>query len=159
MLSQGEHNSTQWQGLTPALDNWLNERQQLLVDYCQIAGLSANKPTHSQQLPEQSVLNRFCQLMVDYVSAGHFEMFDLLATHDPDGEALKEKLFPQIMDTTEYALHFNDHYSDFVHTNDGSNGGFDNAVAKLGEMLAIRFELEDQLIQHLSDTHNQPHSN
>ena len=161
MQTPVEHNSSQWQGLTPAVNNWLNERQQLLVDYCQIAGLSANKIQQNQQLPDHSALNGFCQLMVDYVSAGHFEIFELLAAHDKQGEALKHKLFPEIMDTTEYALHFNDRYSDFNHEtdNESDNGDFDHAIAKLGEMLAVRFELEDQLIQHLSDLHTKPTPN
>lgn len=148
MLSQVEHAQKQWGGTHVAIDNWLAERQQLLVEYCQIAGLSSQKIAGQRGLPAVSQLSSFCEVLMDYISAGHFEIFDMLVAGDTEGEELRERLYPRLLSTTDDCLRFNDQLT-----------GSDNAeylalleaeIARLGEILADRFELEDRLIGHLS---------
>ncbi|MDM7859067.1 sigma D regulator [Alteromonas sp. ASW11-36] len=149
MLSQVEPAAARFTTINTTIDTWLNERQQLLIEYCAIAGLSGNKLESAQSLPTGNDVTQFCEIMMDYVSAGHFEIFDIMASEDPAGEELRNALYPSILETTDLALAFNDRYAD-VDTIDAP-AEFESMVAKLGENLAIRFELEDKLIQHLSD--------
>ncbi|WP_100657776.1 Rsd/AlgQ family anti-sigma factor [Alteromonas flava] len=149
MLSTTEHKTSRGYEVSVVLNNWLNERQQLWVDYCSIAGLTANKSSESSPLPSNRQLASFCELMMDYVSAGHFEIFDILASEDPNGEALRESLYPQLLKTTDQALEFNDAYGGVEEIINPAM--FERAVARLGETLAVRFELEDRIIQHLAE--------
>ncbi|WP_100643595.1 sigma D regulator [Alteromonas facilis] len=150
MLSQAEYETNRFYDVNSVLNNWLNERQQLWVEYCQLAGLTANKSQNgNKQLPTHQQLEQFCELLMDYVSAGHFEVFDIIASEDPSGESLRESLYPELMDTTDAALEFNDSYSSVEEIVNPKM--FEQSVANLGETLAVRFELEDRLIQHLSD--------
>jgi len=59
-------------------------------------------------------LDRFCEVLVDYVSAGHFEIYCALLD---EGERFGAKrcreaadLYARIVPTTAVALDFNDHY-------------------------------------------------
>ena len=62
-------------------------------------------------------LRHFCELMVDYISAGHFEVYDHLiqeAEEFNDGKGLDvaRRLYPQVSKTTEVALAFNDSFDE-----------------------------------------------
>lgn len=153
MLSQAENPATRQVHLHTCIDAWLNERQQVLVEYCQLAGLTADRTQGQHALPSTEQRASFCELLMDYVSAGHFEVFDIMAYEDPDGEQLREQLYPVLLETTDIALSFNDQYAD-VDAIDAPVA-FESAVALLGEALVRRIESEDQLIQHLA-THMTP---
>jgi regulator of sigma D len=93
----------------------------------------------------------FCQVLVDYVSSGHFEVYEkLLASGHFVGEdqALAAKVLPLIEDTTSDVLAFNDKYST---SNSGSVPVVElkSDLSTIGERLEDRFELEDQLIKVL----------
>lgn len=95
---------------------------------------------------------QFCELLVDYVSAGHFEVYDkIVANCELTGELkqqLAKTLYPRIGETTQAALEFNDRYADGA--SDDELMEFDKDLAALGHALEARFELEDQLIATLS---------
>ena len=59
----------------PAIDAWLDVRRTLLVEYMQLAGLM---PPYSKALPSKEALSDFCDRLVDYISAGHFEIYEIL---------------------------------------------------------------------------------
>ena len=90
---------------------------------------------------------------MDYVSAGHFEVFHELlneAESFADGsEALAEKVMPAIGDTTEVILAYEEKYS-------GVHNGTEKLkrdLSALGEVLESRFVLEDRLIAGLHNRH------
>ena len=153
MLSQVEQAQKQWGGTHTAVDNWLAERQQLLVEFCQIAGLTTHKSSGRKELPNTLQLESFCEVLMDYISAGHFEIFDMLVAGDSCGEDLREALYPKLLITTDRCLKFNDQFSGPVNTESGVQAEI--AIAKLGEILAERFELEDQMIGHLSNSNSE----
>jgi regulator of sigma D len=98
-------------------------------------------------------LRSFCQILVDYVSAGHFEVYDQLIKEGrefDDAEALQEasKLYDTIDTTTERLLDFNDKY---LETDDISSLTAD--LSHLGEALEVRFSTEDRLISVLHTSH------
>lgn len=165
MLNQLHKAKQKWGGKTDTVDNWLKSRQALLISYCNLAGVSAdtstdisdaavhvNKGHHA--LPDIGAIERFCEDLMDYLSAGHFEVYDMLVSDNQEGQRLKQQLEPALAQTTDAALKFNDTYTELVHPEQAQN--FDNDLAVLGETLAERFEMEDQLINvmHQAVTHD-----
>lgn len=145
----------QWGGSSTAIDNWLEERQQLIVTYCKLAALPPfDKQNQDNQLPAHEDILGFCQLLVDYLSAGHFEVYDQIVSQcEINGEyskSLADALYPKISASTDIALEFNDKYAD---TADIGFNRFDQDLSTLGQALEDRFGLEDELIQTLHTKH------
>ncbi|MGO2130206.1 MAG: sigma D regulator [Pseudoalteromonas prydzensis] len=154
MLTRLEKAQQKWGGSHTVIDKWLTERQELLVLYCRIAGFSPyDKKDHA--LPDQLQIQNFCQILMDYLSAGHFEVYDGIAKaceqKGPHSQQLASELYPRISETTDTALDFNDKYAE-VDKEDLLND-FDDDLSKLGEALELRFELEDELIDNLYSNH------
>lgn len=141
-----------WSGVNDMIDRWLKERQTLIVQFCAVSGVHEYRPKSERT---QQRLQTFCQLLVDYVSSGHFEVYYQLlreAEEFEDGSAeLAKSLFPYINATTETAIEFNDAYV----STEGSSANLSKSLSKLGETLASRFELEDRLIEVMHDAHRE----
>ena len=155
MLNKLERAQQQWGGSSVLVDNWLDKRQELLVTYCQVAGLPPfDDKGHS--LPSIDEVQEFCGKLVDYVSAGHFEIYNEVVsqceTHGRDSLRLAERLIPKITETTDVALDFNDKYAE---QQQPDLNRLDDDLSRLVQGMEIRFELEDQLL----DTLHQKHSN
>lgn len=145
MLVRQEQTEQKYGGSYSALDTWLSERQTLLVKYCELAGLppfEANK----NSLPDYSVITEFCQILIDYLSAGHFEVYDEIVEQcsGTDSADLANRLYPKITETTQSLVDFNDKYSNLPANSEFA--GFDNDLSELGTTLEQRMELEDELI-------------
>jgi regulator of sigma D len=155
MLRQLEKAEQKWGGSNKLIDQWLNNRRKLLVHYCQIAGLPPyNKPNKS--LPPFENVKSFCDVLVDYVSEGHFEVFDQLvsacAKHGNSSRALAQQLLPKISSTTDKALDFNDKYTE---AEDEQILSFlDHDLSQLGDAMETRFQLEDELLEVLHNRHS-----
>lgn len=153
MLKQTEQAQQRWGGEHEAVDRWLHERQQLLVRYFQLAGLPPYS-TDQQQLPSAESIRDFCELLMDYVSAGHFEVYDHIVRADSEHTEhmlkLADEVYPKIADSTDLALNFNDQFGDACDQTDYSK--FDRQLSQLGEALELRMEYEDQLLQNLFTT-------
>jgi regulator of sigma D len=126
-----------WSTHTGLIEKWLNERQELLVKYCDVAGIEPCK--HAGSIKER--MQGFCEILIDYLSVGHFEVYEhILEEKDTDRQTAT--LYPHIAATTEMALEFNDKYD--------SKSSFETLtqdLSKLGVALATRFELEDRMLQ------------
>ncbi len=151
MLENCRNAKERWGGVSEIVDGWLKERQDLIVLYCDI---TSTETESSEALV--SKYQNFCQILVDYVSAGHFEVYEQLIQEakefDDGGEDLAKKIIPQIQVTTETALKFNDQFDD-VHKVDDGLGSLGDEMSKLGEVLEDRFRLEDTLIETLHNAH------
>ena len=139
-----------WTGVDHLVERWLQERQVVILQFCALSGVHELR---SDADPSNIRLQKFCQLLMDYVSAGHFEVYYELiregeAFQDGSAEAAKA-LLPQLTDTTTIAIDFNDRYSD----SERSIDSLPKSLSKLGEVLASRFELEDELIDSLHYSH------
>ncbi|TDF35753.1 sigma D regulator [Alteromonadaceae bacterium M269] len=138
-----------WGGRNGAIDNWLSERKQLLVQYCELAGLPPFEG-EGQALPSTQKITSFCASLMDYISAGHFEVYDKIAEESQSQQATKkliDELYPDIKNTTDVALGFNDSFADSTATQDLD--GFDVKLSDLGQKLELRFSMEDKLIETL----------
>jgi len=150
MLENCKSAKERWGGVSNIIDRWLQERQDLLVTYCDLSNGQGEAPDDEQR---GAKLRHFCQIMVDYISAGHFEIYDQLVKEGrefDDAEALKQagSLFNIIDDTTEVILDLNDKYQE---TDDLSS--LDPDLSRLGEALETRFEAEDRMIAVLHVAH------
>jgi len=148
MLENCKSAQERWGGVSEIIDRWLRERQQMLVFYCQLSEIIDEDTDNTGE-----VLRSMCQIMVDYVSAGHFEIYDQLVQEGrefDDDAALNEAktLFKVVDKTTEFVLDFNDKYQEIDDLDSLSTD-----LSQLGETLASRFEAEDRAINVLHTSH------
>jgi regulator of sigma D len=150
MLDNCTDNKERWNAVEGLLQTWLRERRDILVRY---AALAATLDHTDDPEALQSGLRGLCQILVDYVSLGHFEVFYELireaeAFADGSGK-LASDLIPRIGDTTEVILGFDEKYP----LPEGSSADYTADLSLLGEILETRFELEDSLIAGLHKAH------
>lgn len=150
MLDNCRSAKERWGGVSDIIDRWLQERQDMLVRYCDLTGTEAFDEENTDQCKQVSEL---CQIMMDYVSAGHFEIYEQLKREGKefnDESALTEAntLYGQVEPTTDAVLDFNDKYQE---TDDLTSLNKD--LSNIGELLATRFEAEDRMIDVLHIAH------
>lgn len=139
-----------WGGVHLLIDRWLVERRELVEAFGTV--------THQQPAPVASAdgLQVFCELLVDYVSAGHFEVYEQLMSEaesfgDRRGLELARQIYPRLEAITQAALSFNDRFD----SGDCLDSSLSQEVETLGSLLRERFELEDCLIEVLHNAHQQ----
>jgi len=110
---------------------FLNCRQRLIL---YLVKLNQALDNHHQDLAH-ALLNRFCDTLVDYLSAGHFQLFQRLtpAPHE----------YVAIESTTWLAVGFSDRYSD---CRDLEIAQAREDLEQLAQVLCTRFELEDGML-------------
>jgi regulator of sigma D len=152
MLEGCKSAQERWGGVHLLIDRWLADRKKLIEAF---TTLDASPETLGV---DREALQEFCEVLVDYCSAGHFEIYDQLnseakAFGDDRGlELADSKLYPRIVVITQAAMAFNDHCD---------NGDWSHAVdvaadfKALGHLLNERFELEDCLIEVLHTSHKE----
>jgi regulator of sigma D len=150
MLENCQSAKERWGGVNDIIDRWLHERQQLLVTYCGLSNINTFDENNSEH---RDHLKKLCQILVDYVSAGHFEVYDQLIKEGKDfGDkpALRQaaELYQIIDNTTEALLDFNDKYQE---TDD--LGELSRDLSTMGQGLEPRFSAEDQMIEVLHTSH------
>lgn len=152
MLDDRRTAKERWGGVDELIDRWLKERQDLIVQYCSLSGLAAI----SDAKVVRKRLGFLCEILVDYVSAGHFEVYEQLIQEarefDDGGLELASKVYPRIAVSTEHALSFNDRYDGGDMSEAGRRELYDK-LSELGEVLEERFALEDLLIKTLHRVH------
>ena len=127
------------------IDHLLSERQEMWVLYERLAGVDpyAGKP-------EPMALREFIQILIDYISAAHFGLYERISsgTERRKGvDQLAQDLYPRIASTTEVDIAFNDKYAEQSPAEVSDELTRD--LSTLGENLASRIEHEDQLIERL----------
>ncbi|EXF44202.1 anti-RNA polymerase sigma 70 factor [Pseudomonas sp. BAY1663] len=149
MLESCRNAQERWGGVHLLIDRWLHERHALINAF---DNLHVERDGATRQ-----ALQKFCELLVDYVSAGHFEIYEQLlaeaeAFGDVRGIELAKQIYPRIETITQVALAFNDRCEkgDCL-----GSPGLDDELRQLGQLLHERFELEDCLIEVLHNAHKQ----
>jgi len=128
------------------IEHMLKERNQLLSLLLLVSSDS------SEGKPEQLGvdLEEFIQVLVDYIAAGHFGLYERIAQGKERRKTVKElamEIYPRIEQSTQIALAFDEKYNSENKNRQLNN--FPEDVSMLGEELTTRIELEDQLIQLL----------
>ena len=150
MLENCKSAKERWGGVNTIIDRWIQERQEMLVSYCGLSPIAIFDESNSEH---RQKVRHFCQTLMDYISAGHFEVYEQLIKEGRDfgdKDALKaaSKPYTVIDTTTEKLLDFNDKYQE---TDDMSALADD--LSNIGQQLASRFEAEDEMISILHDSH------
>ncbi len=118
------------------------ERKDVWSLYCEVGEL---KPFASS--PEtQSLVTKFSQLLIDYVSLGHFGIYERILSGTERREAILNKakqIYPEFSKITDAVVSFNDKYD--VQKNAFSVKDLELDLSSLGEKLATRIDLEDEL--------------
>lgn len=128
------------------IDHMLVERNQLLALLLQTSNIKSDRPADT----ELDLLNEFCQVLVDYIAAGHFGLYERIIKKKERRKGVAElaiKVYPSIDETTQVALTFNEKYDPDNNSSDFS--GLHQDLSNLGEILTTRIELEDELISQL----------
>jgi len=153
MLENCRNARERWGGVSELIDRWLLARQELLVHYCDLSG--ENDFTQTEALKQKFI--RLCEVLMDYVSTGHFEIYEQLVREarefNDGGLELAAKVYPRIEKTTEVVLNFNDQLDNRELTEQDVRALFEK-LSHLGENLESRFEMEDFLIEHLHNVHS-----
>jgi len=131
------------------IERWIEERRELLVKYCELTEVTDFSDPENNYDTE---LQQFCEIMVDYVSVGHFEVFEQITKEaeifgNDQGLDKSPELIDKIQTTTELILDFNDKY---ITAKDLDALIID--LAALGETFVQRFADEDVLIDLLHST-------
>lgn len=147
MLENCRNAQERWGGVHQLLDRWLQDRQLLVNAY---------QDFHLRPQACGADLESFCSRLMDYVSAGHFEVYEQLlgearAFDDQPALALAARVYPQIETSTAALLDFNDR-CDNGDCRDGAS--LARELQRLGRSLQQRFELEDCLIEVLHNAHS-----
>lgn len=153
MLEDCKTAQERWGGVHALIDRWLEQRYDMLVtlvdlrEFCD-ADLSAVSKTR---------IDTFSEALMDYISAGHFEIYPQLreeakAFEDREALAVADKLLARVDASTQLVLDFDNEYatpSRCQRYTDRLPGWLE----KLGGSMTERFDLEDQLISRLHAAH------
>lgn len=118
----------------------------MLVLFERLAGVEP----YADERPNDELLREFSQILVDYIASGHFGLYERISEGKERRRGvvkLAERLYPRIANTTQVAVEFNDVYEKM--NGDSKSGELTGMLSKLGEELAVRIELEDQLISEM----------
>ncbi len=129
-------------------------RTETLVRYSSLAGI---RPYTAEDRTETE-LKRFCQALIDYAAAAHFQLYRYIADGKERRQAVRaiaEQVYPQIAASTDAILDFNDRY-DVSHLDDGRVEKLADDLSRLGEILADRISLEDQVIAAFDQRQGKP---
>lgn len=150
MLDSCQNAQERWGGVHKLIDRWLDERAELVTAF---RALRDAKPAFADKDKNLG----FCAILVDYVSAWHFEVSEQLVAEakafgDDKGLELAKQISPRISAITDIASAFNDH-CDKGNCTDQER--FAKKLSELGSLLHERFELEDCLIEVLHNAHKE----
>jgi len=152
MLNQLQSLTEYVGGNNALIDQWLQARKQLLVAYYHLVGIKPNKEMLS--LLDEEALDNFCQNLVDYLSTGHFHLYEKMlheaATHSEQVLALSTQLDLALQNNTQQIMTFYDSHLAAAIDHDNCLE-FQQALSHVGEALEERFTLEDRMIQQVYD--------
>nr|WP_318385160.1 sigma D regulator [uncultured Enterobacter sp.] len=145
MLNQLESLTLRVGGSNKLVDHWLHVRKHLLVTYYNLVGMKPGKESFSEL--DEKALDDFCHSLVDYLSAGHFNIYERIIREMEGTSPLlaATQLYPLLEANTQQIMDFYD--SSLENAIDDENCiAFQQALSGIGEALAQRFTLEDKLI-------------
>ena len=133
-----------------AIQKLVDHRTQMLSLYGELA---AHRPYTGSENSEyiSNLVQRFCQALIDYTADAHFRLYRFVDNNKERRatvSSIAEKVYPQIEDSTQMILDFNDKYD--TDDSDRDLSKLESDLSILGEKLADRIEQEDLLVDVLS---------
>ena len=152
MLDNRNEKQTVYLEVESHICQWLERRQSLLVSFCEFSEFDESLPPSLENLTR---LNEFCSELVDYISTGHFEMYEKLLKEaqlfGDEHVSLMSDIYPKITVTTEKFVALD---AKFDGKQNLSMKDIKSALSEAGEILDQRLLLEDQLIQLFHKSHS-----
>lgn len=153
MLERCRTAQERWGGVHEIIDRWLKSRKALVESYISLRDIGEYTPTDTPKI------QAFNELLVDYVSTGHFEVYEQLALeakefHDDKALACLHKLMPELSANTSIVLEFDSKFD----TKEQCNAQLVDlpfALQTLGLLMDERFAYENQLIEELHEAHSE----
>lgn len=125
------------------LKTLLETRTETLSLYSQLANMRPFEQGRQMQL----MIQEFCEALVDYSASAHFQLYRYLEEKNERRTAVlevAEMVYPRIAESTRVFLDFNEKYDCEDHCDNLSR--LDGDLSNLGELLADRILLEDEVI-------------
>lgn len=129
------------------LANLVKTRSETLSLYSELAN---HRPFEADDVTSEA-LQEFCQALIDYAASAHFQLYRFISDRlerRTQVLELADRIYPKIVQTTDSILRFNDKYEEVDLTNGDREilALLDSDLSRLGETLAERIQLEDQVI-------------
>ncbi|MCL2895953.1 sigma D regulator [Brenneria tiliae] len=139
-------------GNNALIDQWLQARKQLLIAYYHLVGIKPNKEKLSPL--DEKALDEFCHNLVDYLSIGHFHVYERILPEAAVFGEQKKAFFNQLdealkSNTEQIMASYDGHLAAAI--DDENCIEFQQALSRVGETLAERFALEDNVIRLIFD--------
>lgn len=133
-----------------AIQKLVDHRTQMLSLYGELA---AHRPYTGAENSEyiSNLVQRFCQALIDYTADAHFRLYRFVDNNKERRARVSniaDKVYPQIEESTQMILDFNDKYD--TDDSDRNLSRLEADLSVLGEKLADRIEQEDLLVDVLS---------
>ena len=135
-------------GSREAIQRLVEHRTEMLALYGELASHRPFEKSDSLLM----LIQRYCQALVDYTADAHFRLYRYIEANTERRTRVLEvadRVYPTIANATQVILDFNDKYDTPEHCSDLLNQ-LEKDLSSLGELLADRIELEDQLIEVLT---------
>ena len=111
----------------------ISERNEVLSLYCSLAGCDNNETADVNDI-DTEILQEFCQLLIDYIATGHFELYRRISEGEErrtDMIRLANAIYPRIERTTKIAVDFNDMF-------DGTGSKSEEVWKKLCNFIGVK---------------------
>ena len=134
-------------GSQDKLRTLLQSRTETLALFSQLVGSRPFNPDQELHL----LLQEFCEALVDYTASAHFQLYRFLddgSERRGNIKTIAANVYSRIVDTTQLILDFNEKYESEENCKDFT--ALDQDLSQLGETLADRIQMEDQIIEALS---------
>ena len=140
-------------GSQQLVNELVNTRTNVLSLY---SDLAAQHPFENKEnIPD--LLEEFCQALIDYTADAHFRLYRYIDEKRERRRSvmnIANQVYPSIVSSTQSILDFNDRYDADKKDFDMTLMRLENDLSFLGETLADRIELEDKVIDVMSESRN-----
>ncbi|PVZ68332.1 Rsd/AlgQ family anti-sigma factor [Pelagibaculum spongiae] len=123
-----------------SIRSWVYQRNNLLVSWYASAGLPVSD--NQLQAPPLPSASKLKQQLIDYTSAAHFHLYSKIleqaSAQGYDKQQQFQQMYPKLVSLTMEALDYSE--QDILNQ---------EKISRIGENIATRFELEDQLLRDL----------
>ena len=133
------------------VESLINSRTETLAQYKEVMSYQPFEMNETLQ----EVLEDFCESMVDYSAKAHFNLYNYLENNKERRQSvlkIADSVYPELVDNTQKILDFHDSYNSDVKTMDC--GKLEQCLNSVGELLADRINLEDDVISALLAVEN-----
>lgn len=128
------------------IESLIDSRTETLAQYKQVMNYQPFEMSDTLQ----EVLEDFCECMVDYTAKAHFNLYNYLDEKKERRNSvldIADSLYPELVENTQKLLDFHDKYSSDVAKMEC--GKLEHCLNDVGELLADRINLEDDVINAL----------